>query len=249
MKLFQVRSDDDYQHGYKAYPHHYQITGSHRWSLPGVKCDTCGWTGGAVGLAYPSVNLPEGIDPDPYENAWPVSPETLQKLIMPLRQSFPPGMPIRAGTEFGPFVGEASGRFGEVTWPGLATMFISIHAIDRLRERGIANLELVKPQITLKTAKVFDYAEIQIEPYAQLDPSCLLEGSLEACSHCGTRRFRLIDEDFGGAPVVRKDSIPPGIDLIRIENLEGYILASERFFEAARSLDLSDITFSEIQVT
>src|SRR5437870_2604496 len=76
----------------------YRFDVSHRWSLPGVKCDACGWTGPTSGAVYPSIVLPAHIDPRPYQSYWPVTPERIHELMTPITRLIPPGLTVGAGT-------------------------------------------------------------------------------------------------------------------------------------------------------
>jgi type IV secretory pathway ATPase VirB11/archaellum biosynthesis ATPase len=57
----------------------------------------------------------------------------------------------------------------------------------------------------------------------------------------------LIDEDLGGSPVVLQRSLPPEKDLVRVVEMEGCVLATERFVEAALRLRLADIVLDEVR--
>ena len=198
-------------------------------------------------MAYPAVSLPKGLDEGPYLEAWPVSPEEVRRLAEPLRSLIPLPLPLLPGTDFGPLVGKARGRFGDFRWSNLCTPLVSCRALERLKELGVKGLVGVKPQIALTSKGPFDYVELHIEPYAQLDPSCLTKDSSEPCPRCGISRGVLIDEDLGGSPVVLQRSLPPEKDLVRVVEMEGCVLATERFVEAALRLRLADIVLDEVR--
>jgi len=241
MRLFEVRPDENWFARGK-------LLASRGWSLPGVSCPTCGWKGGAVGLAYPCLRLPSGLDAKLYESGWPVTPERLRALAQPLRALVPTNLPTQAGMEFGPLVGEGSGRFADMVWIGSWTLLISRSALQRLESVATGRLRTVPAEIRLQSGKPFEHLEIQIEAHAQLAPSCLVDPRAEPCSTCGIRMVELLDEDFGGKPRVKGCSIPDDQMLVQIRDLEEHIIATEPFVEAVRSLEFSNIIFDEIDV-
>lgn len=250
MRLFEIRPDPDY-------PHNYYLNASHRWGLPGVKCDVCGWRGGGrVGLAYPKLTLPAGLDPKPYLKRWPVSPARLQELIAPLRPLLDPSLPIEDGTEFGPVCGTGYGKFGDFTWLNSWTPFISPEALEKLRACGIGNLSTQPAEIKLRGKRQFEHLELCLEPRVKLDPAYSATAGLERCGVCGkflpqppppTREegVRQVCE----RPVVLGDSFPKGLHLVRVLEWPAKILATEQFVNCVRELKLTDITFEEVQVT
>jgi uncharacterized double-CXXCG motif protein len=242
MKWYRVEPDGDY-------PHNYLLDASHKWSLPGVKCSVCGWEGSGPCPEFPTVNLPSNLDPKPYLDAWPVKPEQFRELVENLRLNIKRKIHWRPGTEFGPLEGTASGKFGDITWLEPGTMLFSLETLERLNGFDIGTLTLSEPNIQSRSKKSFNFREIELEPFAELDPGCLDPGSPPPCPECTIWQAKIKDSDWGGEPVIIAKTIPKNIHLTRIQEFEGYILGSEKFVDAALELQLSDLKATEIQLT
>ena len=242
MKLFEILPDEDFRGDY-------DIDATHRWSIPGVKCNVCGWTGATVGGAYPTVLLPPGVPGEPYTKAWPVEPGRLEELTKPIRSLVAQELPVGAGTEFGPLEGNGRGKFGDAAWLNYSTLLLSQSAVAKLENRGVRRLRLAKPNIVLRSKKPFSYLEIEIEPRLRLDPAFLPGDAMQLCPSCGLLNMHRDKSGWDEDPVVLISSMPPGCLLSRIVGLEGNLVASEEFVEAVRSLGFSDITFREMRVT
>lgn len=98
----------------EAFTQMYTFNIVHKWGLPGVKCETCGSTGAIWRSDYPQVLLPKEINPEPYESPWPVSPDRIAELAVPILSLIPQGLPFGPGSEFGPLAGGCSPRRGDI---------------------------------------------------------------------------------------------------------------------------------------
>lgn len=241
MKLF-LTKPLDYE------PTGYFLSASHKWSLPGAKCDVCGFTGGTVGIQYPCLNLPASIESKPYRNVWPVSVQRLNDLTKDLRKFIPDHLPLRASSGFGPLVGKGHGNFPNIVWNNSWTLLFSPSVVEHLKNFGFNNLCYSRPEIALRSKKPFQHVEIQIEPLLHLDYSCVVPGTLDECSNCGRRKMKLIDADYGGLPSIRADSIPKEMVLARIIEWPTQIVASETFVEAISFGRIKGISFTELKV-
>ncbi len=252
MKLFEIKRDED------NWLHPYQIDACHKWGLPGVRCDRCGFVGGLGGLELPALSLPEGVDPGPYLDPSPVTPQRLAELCAPLLSAWGPDVPLQAGLEFGPLLGKASGRAGDVAWAGGCTALLSNSAVKRLRDAGVLSATTVPALLKWRGKTARDYFELQILPGLRLAPSYLCRwGTPRPCSVCGMepspelsdRATRLAYAEWENEIVLDATSVPQGNwDLLRIIQAEPTIIASERFKSAAVDLGLTDIAFREVKV-
>src|SRR5207244_6717519 len=112
----------------------------------------CGFVGGRTGSEYPAFSLPDGVDPAPYLERWPVTPERLKELQEPLLRTWGEHVRLWPGTDFGPISGKAQGKCGDVAW-ALCSMLFSASAVERLRQAGVPGLTLVPAQITWRSKK------------------------------------------------------------------------------------------------
>jgi len=241
MKIFELNPDED------NWRHAYGFEARHRWGLPGLKCPACGKTGGEVGIEYPLLELPPGLDPEPYRSGWPVKLERFRELMLPLRPLVGASLPLAPGTDFGPLESTAYGRHGDFTWR-LATLLISPRALTRLEKNGIATLVPVPTRLRPKGKAPFLHLELYLEARASVVPEDFPHGTLNPCPTCGWFSVEGSDFDKWGTYRVVRSSLPPHLDLFRLREFPGHILASERFVEASTRLGLTNITFSEVGV-
>ena len=239
MKLFEVLPDDD------GYDGNYLIDATHKWSIPGVSCPVCGFIGSVPGIAYPRFRLPSGIDSKPYEVAWPVAPARIRELCEPFQALVSKGFPVPSGTEFGPLNGKASGKFGDFAWLNDWTPLISENALGGLLRYQIKGLEVVSPEIRLRSkAKRFSHLELSIDPLVHVHD----HRSIRRCTECGMPLDSESETIEPYRPIILKASFPKDLDLARTVEAPTYIIASERLVRAARELDLTDIKFEEVEL-
>ena len=148
--LFEVLPEESLQEKY-------DIEAVHCWSVPGVACSKCGWTGPTIQATYPNLILPPEADLAPYENPWPVAPSRLRILMEPLAKRLPPGSPIGAGTGFGPLTGTGSGTFPDFAWAYFdCSLLLSEAAYSALRSAGI-DLPTSRPKLRVRSRKPFTF--------------------------------------------------------------------------------------------
>lgn len=252
MKIYEIKRDEE------GWPHASVIEAAHKWGLPGVSCDLCGFVGGTVGLEFPALSLPPDLDPSPYLDASPVTPERLSELRGALARAWGENVPLEAGAEFGPLVGKASGRPGDVAWARLCLILLSEAALKRLRHTGVLAAIAVPAQLKWQRKTAPDYFELQILPGLRLARSYSTKWGIPIrCNVCGTearpelpdRASRLAYAEWENEPALDAGSLPAGDwDLFRIAGLEGTIVGSERFRSAVIELGLTDIAFHEVKV-
>ncbi len=238
MKLFEVLPDDD------GFGGNYLINAAHKWSIPGVACPVCGFKGSVVGIAYPDFCLSPDIDKEPYENGWPVTPERIRELTVPFGALTSRGLPVLAGTEFGPLSGKASGRFGDVTWLNDWTPLIRREALAALTRHGIEGVDAVLPEIEPRSkAKPFEHLELCIRPHVRAH-----EPDLRLCRECGIPLDPAPETIEPYRPVIVGKTFPKGLHIARVVEVPAYIVASEEFVDAAGELGLTDVRFEELNV-
>ena len=106
-----------------------------------------------------------------------------------------------------------------------------------------------RTEIVLRSKKPFRYFEIEIIPRVRLDPAFLPSGGMEACPSCGSLNMHRDKSRWDEDPVVLASSMPSGCTLARIHELEGHIVAGEKFVDAVKRLGFSDIVFREMRVS
>lgn len=218
----------------------YGIEGTHRWHLAGVKCPTCGVTWGTVGVEYPTVDISGETFANEYKIPSPVSPEELERLRSRIRSRFPEGTPLPPGTDFGQFVGKASGRFPDFAYPSPWTLFIKRDAYAQLSSRNVRMPAAVIPELRFRSKNQVNVLfELEILPLVSLAPASFLPGD-EPCKSCG-REGRKVE-----VPIVSRDSVPEEVDVFRPHNFPTYILATERFKQAVDELGLKGMVFQEL---
>ena len=241
MRIFEVRPDE------QNWRYDYEINAHRAWRLPPVWCLVCGKVQ-LSGLVYPSLILPPGIDPKPYQSGRPIIRERLEELALPLRKLLDSSLPLGPGTGFGPLRGIARGRHGDFSWTVNSMPLVSPSALAQLRSAGISTLVGSATEIFSRNSKLLSHLEIQIEPRASFAPDGFPPGALNPCPGCG--RFSIAGSDLEkwNTYKVLRSSVPEDLDLFRIRGFGNYILASERFVDAARRLSLSNIAFSELSI-
>jgi uncharacterized double-CXXCG motif protein len=238
MRLFALRPDDQY-------PHNYYINAAHRWGLPGVECDVCGWVGATASTQYPHINLPIGLDAKPYQTHWPVRPEQLHKLIAPIRALLPPEFRVGAGTQFGPLVGKASGKFGDFTWLNIATPLISGANLERIAKEF--PIEVVRPEIQLRSRKPFEFFELVILPHVSLSAEIIPRGGYETCPGCGIWKMYRDKSDWADRPVINTRDWPKDLHIARVRELPGIIAVTEALKHFLEHGIFTDVSFRELR--
>ncbi len=241
MRLFEIGPDDES-------PYRYYVSATHKWSLPGCKCEHCGFVGSGFGIYYPHVDLPQSLDPSPYLSPWPVDPQRLRELVKAISLGMNPGLPVTAGTEFGPLRGKASGRFGDFAWPSASIPLLSEAALQRLLAIGVKGLVTVRPNIVLASGRPFRHLELAAEPWLRMTPCQVNATERERCPSCGQFLTRLAGDELGDCIHVDGRTFPKHAHLARINEYPGIVVASEDFMVAVTSLKLTDIVFKEIEV-
>ncbi|GEL69855.1 double-CXXCG motif protein [Myxococcus virescens] len=214
---------------------------THKWRLPGVKCDACGVTWGGAGHQYPGVDLSHVPERSRFVRPWPVLVSELAQLRELVRPWVPPGVPLPPGTHLGPLEGTASGRFGPLTSQGDILWVVRRDALERLQAEGIRGLLGCKTELRFRQKEPPELLELQIEPRGRLHAGCLPSDLAPPCDACGRVALRLPD-----APLLDAASLPIDRDVFRVGDYATVIVCTERFMETVRKLGLEGMAFREI---
>lgn len=215
----------------------------HKWSLPGVRCHTCGATWASAGHQYPAVDLSQLPERHEFKKARPEPfPEfaRLRELVRPL---VPPGAALPPGAQFGPLVGSASGKFGSFTSLGDLLWVLRLDALEQLQAEGVRGILGCRTELRFRQNDPPELFELQIEPHGRLHRDCIPPDVPPPCETCGWVYFRLPDD-----PILDVASLPPELDLFRVGDYSTVIVGTERFMEAVNRLQLDGITFQELNV-
>lgn len=237
MRLFHVQPDD--AHGGKH--QQYEINASHTWGLPGIRCSVCGVTWATTGVAYPAVDLAILPSPDQYGGLEPVTVEEFQELRAPIIRLLGASVALPPGTDLGPLVGKAWGKFGDFAWVNPWTMLIRHEVWSKLNSMGLRLPQVVTPKLEFRSKFPPEFLEFQVEPLASLSASSFSSLEPSPCPVCGhdARKPEQI--------VAERVSIPSYVDLFRLRDFPTVILATEEFTEAVQDLNMTGISTVEVQ--
>ena len=219
------------------------IDATHTWCLPGVICPHCGSTWGNVGLEYPEVDLSSLPNEKAYRRPAPVPLHEFTKLCEPVACLIGRTALLLPGTQFGPLLGKAKGRFAaDFAWVNLWTLLATAESLAWLRER-VPNLCSVTPELRFAGPDQPTLLELQLEPHGELILSPVRRGA-DPCSICGWDPRPLPDE-----VVIVSSSIPPNLHLFRARNFTTLMLATDRFVKAVQDLGLVGLRFEEVTIS
>lgn len=235
MDYFSI--EEDKSSAYTGY-----INGTHKWGLPGILgCPGCkaSWSGG--GKSYPSVDLTPIASLADFEEprAEPIEEyERLRELVRPL---LPPGASVEPGTELGPLVGKAQGRFGPLVTLNPWVLLMQREPLETLQTEGVRGLKGCPTQLRFRQRNSPELLEIEILPLSRLHTDCLPPGRKPPCQRCGRRGLTLPKDRLLDA-----STIPTHLDLFRLEDFSTVIVCTERFVEACRHLGLDGVSFQPL---
>ncbi len=233
-ELYELLPDDSYDN---------YIEASHRWGLPGVRCEACGATWGNAGVAYPTADLSSLPNSQRYTSLWPVpwtEFEGLRAAVLPL---LPAGALAPPGTDLGPLVGRARGTFPELVWQNPWTILAHSDVILRLSEKGVRRLVGAVAQLTGRR-QLPQLVELQLEPHGCMSPSSLPFGGAPPCTTCGRRGITRPSQ-----VIIDRCSIPMDHDIFRLTDLTTMIVATTGAVNALRDLGLRGFRFQEVALS
>ena len=218
------------------------IDATHKWCLPGVVCPHCGSTWGNVGLEYPTVDLSSLPNEKAYRPG-PVPLHEFTELREPVVRLMGRSALLLPGTQFGPLLGNAKGRFAaDFAWVNLWTVLATAESLAWLKER-VPNLSAVRPELKFAGPDQPTLLELQLEPHGELILSPLSSGA-DPCSVCGWDP-RPLPEKI----VIDRSSITENYHLFRARNFNTLVLATDRFVKAVQDLGLVGLRFKEVTIS
>lgn len=238
MKLYEVKG---------TAPHFTGNLGNakHRWGLPGVQpCAVCRAGGAIVGLQYPCVDLSAlpARELEKLSDSWPVPFEEFLRLRELVRPLAPKDALLEPGTRLGPLEGPASGHFGQLFMQNPWSLYLRREALEQLQEAGVRGLEGCPLNVHFRVKRPPELLELQLELHGRFHPSCLPQERPPPCPKCGNDPLTLPEKFW-----LDITSVPAGLDVFRLKDAPGFIVATERLIEAVHRLELDGVTFHELE--
>ncbi|WP_257455291.1 SitI6 family double-CXXCG motif immunity protein [Archangium lipolyticum] len=222
------------------------LNASHAWKLPGVEpCPACHLQPEMHTFAqYPCVDL-SGLPPEELKklsSAWPVPHEEFirrRELVRPLA---PPGAVLQPGAVFGPLQGTGLGYFGQLFMQNAMSLCMRREALERLQDAGIRGLRGCPTQVRFRTKQAPELRDIQLESHGQLHPGCL-PPEQPRCPVCNVDKGFMLPDPYW----LDATRIPEHVDIFRLGEVSGIIVANERLVDAVHRLELDGVVFQEVE--
>ncbi|HYO73239.1 MAG TPA: double-CXXCG motif protein [Archangium sp.] len=221
------------------------ITGSHKWGLPGVDtCPSCGSTWGDDSRAYPSVDLsPVASLADFVEpRAEPI--EEYERLCELVRPFLPPGALLEPGTNLGPIVGTALGRFGQLVTSYPWWLLVQRESLEKLQAEGLQGLKGYPAQLRFRQRHAPELFELELLPVGRAHADCLPPDREPPCPRCGRVGLSL-PKDL----LLDASTLPSDLDVFRLEDFSTVIVCTERFAKACKRLELDGVVFNPVPIS
>jgi uncharacterized double-CXXCG motif protein len=236
MQYFVI--DEDRSAGYTGF-----VDAAHKWRLPGIRnCPVCKATWSGAGFAYPSVDLTPVAALADFEKARPEPIEEYERLRELVRPLLPPGALLEPGTNFGPAVGNAQGRFGSFSMSWLGALRVRREALEKLQAEGLRGLKGCRMEVRFRQRNSPELLELELLPMGRLHPDCLPPDREPPCPRCGRPRVHKPKELLLDAR-----TFPGDLDLFRLADYSVEI-CTERFADACQRLGLDGLTFRPVPV-
>lgn len=236
MQYFVI--DEDRSAGYTGF-----VDAAHKWGLPGIRnCPACKATWSSV-LAYPSVDLTPVAALADFEKARPEPIEEYERLRELVRPLLPPGALLKPGTTFGPAVGNAQGRFGSFTMSWLGDLWVRREALEKLQAEGLRGLKGCRMEVRFRQRNSPELLELELSPVGRVHPECLPPDREPPCPRCGWLRVSLPK-----SLLLDSTTLPPDLDLFRLEDYSTVLVCTERFACACLRLGLDGLTFLPVPI-
>lgn len=218
----------------------------HKWGLPGVEpCVACRAGGGIIGLQYPCVDLSAlpTSELEKLSDSWPVPFEEFLRLRELVRPFAPTGALLEPGTRLGPLEGPATGHFGQLFMQNPWSLYVRREALERLQDAGVRGLKGCPLSVRFRVKRPPELRELELELHGRFHPDCLPPDRKPPCVKCGNESLTLPERFW-----LDVSSLPSDLDVFRFLAAPGFIIATERFVEAVRYLELDGVIFQELEV-
>ncbi len=219
------------------------VSARRKWgALPGVRCPECTatWAGGFS--AYPSVDLSALPERGEYEKPRPEPFDQFVRLRECVRPLIPPGGQLLPGASLGPLVGTATGTFGALFLHYFGAFLIRHEALEQLKAEGVQGLRGFPTEVRFRQKNHPELRELEVLAHGRLHPDCTPERP-PPCAMCGRDAFRFPDD-----PILDAASLPTHTALFRLSDFETIFIATERFVDAVRRLELDEVDIRELPV-
>jgi uncharacterized double-CXXCG motif protein len=164
--------------------------------------------------------------------------ERLCELVRPL---LPPGAILEPGTELGPIVGNARGRFGPLVSLEPWLLLVQREALEKLQAEGLAGLKGCRTELRFRQRNSPELLELEILPMGRAHPDCLPPDRKPTCPRC--HRWGLtLPKDL----LLDARTLPSDRDLFRLEDFSQVIVCTERFVDACQRLGFDGVTFQPL---
>ncbi|QRN95098.1 hypothetical protein JRI60_39380 [Archangium violaceum] len=234
MRYFIV--EEDRSSGYTG-----RVDAVHKWGLPGLSnCPACNATWGGGSKDYPSVDLTPVASLADFEEARPEPIEEYERMCELVRPFLPPGAVLEPGSEFGPLVGNARGRFGPLVSPVPWWLLVQREALEKLQAEGLRGLKGCRTELRFRQRNSPELLELELLPLGRAHPDCLPRNRKPPCSRCRRNGLTRPDDSL---LLLDSSTIPEHLDLFRLEDFSTAIVCTERFVNACRRLGLDGVTF------
>ncbi|HYO65074.1 MAG TPA: double-CXXCG motif protein [Archangium sp.] len=216
------------------------INATHKWGLPGLRCPECGATWAGSATSYPDVDLSSHPARGEYEAPRPESLSEFTRLREQVRPLVPPGAQLRPGATFGPLAGTAMGTFSPLFLHDAWMPLMHLEALKRLQAEGVRGLCGFRTELRFRQRNHPELVELQILQHGRLHPDCTPERP-PPCPRCERDYFPRPDD-----PILDAASLPTHTDLFRLTDFETMLIATERFIQTVRRLNLDEIDPREL---
>jgi uncharacterized double-CXXCG motif protein len=218
------------------------VEATNKWGLPGVHCPACDATWGG-GFSYPCVDLTPVADLADFKEPRPEPIEEYERLCELIRPLLPPGAILRPGSDFGPSVGKAQGRFGQFVMNYSWILMVQREALEKLQAEGLQGLKGCRAELRFRQRNSPELFELEILPMGRLHRDCMPPDFQPPCSHCGRNFVPLPDDLLLDATTLSRE-----LDLFRLEDFAQVIVCTKRFADACKRLGLDGVVFRPLPV-
>jgi uncharacterized double-CXXCG motif protein len=232
MRYFRI--EEDRSAGYSG-----SIDGAHKWGLPGLLgCPACKATWGTNSKAYPSVDLTPVEPLANFTEARPEPIEEYERMCELVRPLLPPGAVLKPGAAFGPLVGKAQGRFGQLAAPYPWWLLVQREALEKLQAEGLRGLKGCPTQLRFRQRASPELLELELLPVGRAHPDCLPPNREPPCPRCGRLGLTLPKPLLLDAA-----TLPNHLDVFRLEDFSTIVVCTERFAETCQRLGVDGVAF------